>query len=54
VVWGLGEKIPWLPDSAVLTIGLYIVHFDNQEVNFDHQMQSECTGTYFAAPLGGL
>jgi hypothetical protein len=36
--------------SAVLTIGLYIAHFDTQKVNFDHQMQSECTGTHFAAP----
>jgi hypothetical protein len=26
-----------LRGSAVLTIGLYIAHFDNQDVNFDHQ-----------------
>jgi hypothetical protein len=32
-----------------LPIGLYIAHFDTQKVNIDHQMQSECTGTYFAA-----
>ena len=36
--------------SAVLTIDLYIAHFDTQKVNIDHQMQSECTGAHFAAP----
>jgi hypothetical protein len=36
--------------SVVLTIGLYIAHFDTQKVNIDHQMQSEFTGPHFAAP----
>jgi hypothetical protein len=35
---------------AVLTIDLYIAHFDTQKVNIGNQMKPECMGAYFATP----